>query len=83
MARKPKAEVVPASEAVVPEAVGTEMSGPVAQAEGPKGKKAKQTSFDVLNKNETVVRTYDVDTHGADAEDLATAYAKKIGGSVK
>jgi hypothetical protein len=46
-------------------------------------KKAKQTSFDVLNKNEVVVRTYTLQDHGADAEDLATGYAKKIGGTVK
>jgi hypothetical protein len=48
-----------------------------------KEKKAKQTSFDVLNRDGGYARTYSVEVHGENAEDLAEEYAKKIGGKVK
>lgn len=67
-----------APEAVEEETVSTDVSGPVAS-----GKKVKQTSFDVYNKDNSLVRTYSVEQHGENAENLAGEYAKKIDGSVK
>lgn len=49
----------------------------------PKTPKANKTSFAVHNSGGDPVRTYDVETHGGEAEALANEYATKIGGSVK
>lgn len=60
------------------EIVASDVSGPVAKVS-----KAKKTSFEVLNPNGVVVRTYSVEDHGEEAESLAKGYAEKIKGSVK
>lgn len=49
-----------------------------AKGESAKQKKAKQTSFDVYNGAE-FVRTYSVEVHGENAEDLAKEFAAHTG----
>jgi len=71
-----KAQVKEARHAEVPQ------PEPVVSAPAPKAK-GKKVSFDVISPAGGLVRTYTVEDHGKDAEDLATEYAKKIGGSVQ
>ena len=42
-----------------------------------------KAAFDVFTASGGFVRTYSVEVHGEDAEELAKQYAAKIGGSVK
>jgi hypothetical protein len=71
---KAKKEVAPES----PEAEVTQPVANVPETSEPKPKKAKKTSFAVYNGAE-LVRTYSVELHGANAEDLAEEFAKHTG----
>ena len=81
MPRGKKKETV-AAEPTPVEAVETTNTGApeVKEAVTTGGLKA---SFDVFTAGGGFVRTYSVEDHGEDAEELAKQYAAKIGGSVK
>jgi hypothetical protein len=51
--------------------------------EAKKAAKGSKSSFDVYNPGGAFVRTYSVEQHGEDAEELAKKYAKKIGGEIR
>lgn len=70
-------------EDVVPANTGTGEGEGSTAGEGEGAATGEKIDFSVFDKDGTFVRAYNKNDHGDQAEELATAFASKIGGSVK